>query len=121
MKQFFFKAVALVTFLFVAVTSAAEDPKVQEVPTSSVEPQFTFYDANIEGLSAHRSNCSITFDKLMVITCQGGWSWLLTTRSFIGNANSKTSSVKADEAKQYQDLNLGARTSGNVITFIEGK
>jgi hypothetical protein len=57
----------------------------------------------------------------MVITCKDGWSWLLTTRAFIGNADSKTSKVEADEAKQYQDLNLGARTSGNVITFAEGK
>jgi hypothetical protein len=54
MKQFFLKAVALITFIFVATTSAAEDPKVQEVPATSIEPQFTFYDTNIEGLSAHR-------------------------------------------------------------------
>ena len=35
-------------------------------------------------------------------------------------ANSATTKVKADEAKQYKGLNLGAKTEGDIITFVEG-
>lgn len=83
--------------------------------------QFTFYDTNIETLSSHRQNCSIAYDKLMAITCKGGWTYLLTTRAFIAMANQATSKVKADEVKQYSNTGKGvARTSGNVISFVDG-
>jgi hypothetical protein len=54
-----------------------------------------------------------------MITCEDGWSWLLTLRQLISTSGDKTQKVTADEAKQYPKLNMGAKTSGNIATFVE--
>ena len=56
MKQFLFTAFIISTIFFVGRIEAAADipeVKVMEIPSTKIESQFTYYDTNIEGLSAH--------------------------------------------------------------------